>query len=238
MSLNFRFLLISLLLALTISCNNRVTDFMEPPPPMDEPKQPVQYLALGDSYTIGQSVVASVRYPIQLTNMLNLDTMLLDTTLIIAKTGWRTDDLQRGIDNASLKDTFDLVSLLIGVNNQFQNRPIEQYETEFAELLNQAVALAGGRSNRVFVLSIPDYGYTPFGQSNQEKISTGIDQYNEINKRITEDLNISWFDITPISRNGISNPNLVAADGLHPSGEMYRQWVELIRAEVLSKLIP
>ena len=190
---------------------------------------------MGDSYTIGHSVQSSVRYPIQLANKLELDRIPVDTTIVIAQTGWRTDNLISAIDNANLTDTFDLVSLLIGVNNQYQGIPISVYETEFPELLETAIQLAGGDKKKVFVLSIPDYGYTPFGQGNQSSISAELDMYNEINKTITETEGISWFDITPISRNGLDQPELVATDGLHPSGEMYRQWVELFYDEVKLK---
>ena len=224
-----------LILTISFNCNNKTIDeVIEVMPP--EKEKVIKYLALGDSYTIGESVNVSERYPIQLSEKLINDNIDVDTTIIIAKTGWRTDNLIDAIEAAKLTDTFDLVTLLIGVNNQYQRRPIAQYESEFDQLLNTAIRFAGGDISKVVVLSIPDYGYTPFGKSKQATISAEIDQYNAINKRITEQYEISWFDITPISREAINNPALVAADGLHPSGEMYRQWVELIYESVKGKL--
>ena len=196
----------------------------------------LKYLALGDSYTIGQSVAINERYPIQLAAKLNADSIAIDTTIIIARTGWRTDDLAGAIEKENLKNTFDLVSLLIGVNNQYQNKPIGLYKKEFPQLLSRAIELAGGDESKVFVISIPDYGYTPFGKKNQKTISVELDTYNSIAQEITQKKGISWFDITPISRNGLSDGELVAADGLHPSGKMYRQWVELMYKEVKANL--
>jgi lysophospholipase L1-like esterase len=151
----------------------------------------------------------------------------------IARTGWRTDDLQAGIAAAGIADsTFDLVSVLIGVNNQYQNRSIEVYKTEFAQLLNQAVKLAVGQKNRVVVVSIPDYAYTTFG-GGRASISTEIDKFNAANEQITKEMGIAYVNITPISREGIKDPSLVAADGLHPSGKQYGRWVSAMMPTVL-----
>lgn len=196
----------------------------------------IRYLALGDSYTIGESVPESDRYPIQLSNRLINDSIKIDTTIIIAKTGWRTDDLISAIDNANVEGVFDMVSLLIGVNNQYQGKPITQYESEFAELLDTAIKYADGDKSKVFVISIPDYGYTPFGKSNQSIISAELDEYNAINKSIAQNKGITWFNITPISKNGLVDPELVAPDGLHPSGKMYSQWVDLFYKQVKNSL--
>lgn len=182
-----------------------------------------KFLALGDSYTIGESVAEPERWPNQLAEKLKIP-----APTIIATTGWRTDNLKDAIDAASLKPEYDLVSLLIGVNNQYQGKPIEVYEREFEELLQTAIQLAKGKKKNVFVVSIPDYGFTPFGKPKQERISTELDQYNTINKRIAAKYNIQYFNITPISRKGLEDTELVANDGLHPSGKMYAQWVELI----------
>ena len=228
----FFFFVCSILL---MQCNKRTSDILEDLPPIEQPTK-LRYLALGDSYTIGQSVATTDRYPIQLANELLRDSINIDTTYIIAKTGWRTDNLISAIESAQLPIQFDLVSLLIGVNNQYQNRPIEQYEQEFTALITTAISFADGDRTKVFVLSIPDYGYTSFGKNNQEKISLAIDQYNEINKTIASEFDVSYFDITPISRNGLAQPALIASDGLHPSGEMYRRWVELIYSDVKRKL--
>lgn len=182
-----------------------------------------KFLALGDSYTIGESVAESERWPNQLAAKLKLK-----EPRIIATTGWRTDQLKAAIEAANLKPEYDLVSLLIGVNNQYQGKPIEIYEREFEELLQASINLAKGKKKNVFVVSIPDYGYTPFGKAKQETISLELDQYNAINKRIAAKYGVRYFNITAISRKGFEDTELVAADGLHPSGKMYAQWVELI----------
>ena len=186
-------------------------------------QQDKKFLALGDSYTIGESVTESERWPTQLAAKLEFS-----EPRIIATTGWRTDQLKEAIEAVTLKPEYDLVSLLIGVNNQYQGKPILVYEREFEELLQTAIKLARGKKEKVFVVSIPDYGYTPFGKPKQEKISEALDQYNAINKRIAEKFGVTYFNITGISRKGFDDPDLVAADGLHPSGKMYAQWVEVI----------
>lgn len=187
-----------------------------------------KYLALGDSYTIGESVSENERWPVQLAKSLRSNGKAFSDPTIIATTGWRTDNLKDAIDKAQLKNEYELVSLLIGVNNQYQGKPVEQYEIEFDNLLRTAVQLAKGKKENVFVVSIPDYGYTPFGKPKQTEISKALDHFNEINKRITERAGIQYVNITDISRQGIEQPDLVAADGLHPSGKMYTLWVERI----------
>lgn len=193
------------------------------------------YLALGDSYTIGESVKYEERYPVQLVKKLRESDLKIAEPTVIARTGWTTRQLKTAIESATLRKAYDLVSLLIGVNNQYQGIDIEVYKTEFRELLQKAIALAGGNKNRVFVLSIPDYAYTPFGQR-ATRISKDIDEYNAINLSITQQYGISYFDITPISRKGFDQPDLVAGDGLHPSGKMYAAWVELMENEIIKKL--
>ncbi len=204
--------------------------------PTPPPTETYTYLALGDSYTIGHSVTEEERFPVQLSNRLGEAGYDVIDTRIIAKTGWTTDELQNGIANESeLQDTYQLVSLLIGVNNQYRNRPVDTYKPEFRALLNQAIAFAGGRRDRVFVVSIPDYAYTSFGNGNPN-ISAGIDVYNAANKEITESYDIAYFDITPISRLGLEQTELVASDGLHPSGEQYKRWVDLMLPGVIELL--
>ncbi len=238
--MKLRILYLFILLTMFASCEKEKMELeqSDPDPPTNNiPEQKrIKYLALGDSYTIGQSVSVNSRYPIQLANKLEGDSILVDTTIIIARTGWRTDNLIAAIDEAELTDTFDLVSLLIGVNNQFQNASISVYEEEFFELLQTAIQFTGGDKEKVFVVSIPDYGYTPFGQNNQANISAGVDQFNTVNEDITKAEDISWFDITPISREGLIDTELVADDGLHPSGKMYKRWVESFYEEVKNKL--
>ncbi|MBX2898681.1 MAG: SGNH/GDSL hydrolase family protein [Cyclobacteriaceae bacterium] len=186
-----------------------------------------RYLALGDSYTIGESVTEAERWPNQLAAKLKIG-----KPEIIATTGWRTDQLQAAIADAKLKPDYDLVSLLIGVNNQYQGKPVAVYEKQFEELVQTAIQLAKGKHQHVVVVSIPDYGYTPFGKEKQEKISKELNVYNEIGKRIALRYGVRWFDITPVSRNGLTDSSLVASDGLHPSGKMYAQWVEIILKEL------
>lgn len=185
-----------------------------------------KYLALGDSYTIGEAVAENERWPNQLVDALANQGVHFDKPHIIATTGWRTDNLREAIAAAGLKNEYALVSLLIGVNNQYQSKPIAQYQSEFAELLDQAVRLAQGQKENVFVVSIPDYGFTPFGEQRQPEISAAIDAFNDVNREITTARGIRYVDVTGISREGLKRPAYVAADGLHPSGEMYRRWVE------------
>ena len=190
-------------------------------------KKEFKYLALGDSYTIGESVSEQDRWPNQLAARLNIS-----NPKIIATTGWRTDDLVGAIKSANLKAEYDLVSLLIGVNNQYQGKSAKQYEVEFEGLLKTAIHLAKGKSKNVFVVSIPDYGFTPYGKPKQELITTQINEFNKINKRITARYKVTYFNITEISRRGLQEPELVAGDGLHPSGEMYTLWVDLMSSEL------
>jgi lysophospholipase L1-like esterase len=224
--------LLLLLPLLSASC-----DKQEDVKPIDEVPTKLSYLALGDSYTIGQSVGETERYPAQLATKLREADFLMGHVRIIAKTGWTTDELSTAISNSDLTadSTFSLVSLLIGVNNQYRGRTVEAYKPEFEALLNQAIAFAGGKKERVFVVSIPDYAYTPFG-GGSASISEGIDAYNAANREITEARGIRYFNITPISRDGLADPTLVASDGLHPSGKQYGEWVSLMLGDVKEML--
>lgn len=194
-------------------------------------KIPVRFLALGDSYTIGQSVPDNERWPIQLRDSLVKRGIDVQQTRVIATTGWRTDNLLNAIKDQQLATkNYNLVSLLIGVNDQYQQRPIEQYEPHFRQLLDSCLFYAGYDTTSVFVVSIPDYAYTPFGQRrpNPSLISEVLDAYNAINKRVSEEYGVRYFNITPISRLGLSNLDLVAGDELHPSGYQYTLWVRAI----------
>jgi lysophospholipase L1-like esterase len=191
-------------------------------------ESPVKFLALGDSYTIGESVAEQDRWPVQLNTALKARGLATSDVRIIATTGWRTDDLKNAMDAAHLKPEYTLVSLLIGVNNYYQGKSADSYAPEFEALLKTAIALAQGNKAHVFVVSIPDYGYTPFGKDKQAVITQGIDQFNTVNRDIAAKLGITYFNITDISRRGLSEPGLVAEDGLHPSAKMYREWTELI----------
>lgn len=197
----------------------------------------IKYLALGDSYTIGESVASKEKYPVQLVERLRQQKLEVDDPLVIATTGWTTEDLMVAIEAAELENQkFDLVSLLIGVNDQYQHKPFDHYEPNFRSLVDKAIELAGGKRERVFVLSIPDYAFTPFGQKKTpQQITEELDAYNRINKMVAQEYGISYFDITPISRDGLEKPELVAADGLHPSAIMYSLWVDLLVEPIVEK---
>ena len=192
-------------------------------------KQQQTFLALGDSYTIGESVDEADRWPVRLARMLTEKGRPVSPPTIIATTGWKTFELQAAIKEQEdkLEEHYDLVSLLIGVNNQYRKLPLEQYRKEFTELLGYAIAKCATGSEGTFVVSIPDYGHTPFGlKEERPEISEEVDTYNKIAKGICGEYEVPFIDITPISRQ--ADPKLVAEDGLHPSGEQYRQWVEVI----------
>jgi lysophospholipase L1-like esterase len=195
-----------------------------------------KYLALGDSYTIGESVDVLLKFPVQLIVRLNYEKIELDPK-IIAKTGWTTDELLEAIEEEAPSDDFDLVTLLIGVNNQYRGRDVDNYRQEFQVLLNKAVEFAKAEKDRVIVLSIPDYGVTPFGQKKgQRAIAEEIDQYNAINREISEQAGVNYIDITEISREALTKRYLIAQDELHPSGEMYGLWVDKMMSLVLEIL--
>jgi lysophospholipase L1-like esterase len=185
-----------------------------------------RFLALGDSYTIGESVAVGDRWPNQLANQLRNKGIDIASPEIIAKTGWTTDELSSAIDAAKPHGPYALVTLLIGVNNQYRGRDAALYRKEFAALLQRAIGFAGGDAKRVIVVSIPDWGVTPFAASrDRAKIGAEIDRFNSINAEETKRAGARYADITPISR---KNATLVAPDGLHPSAAMYAQWVTVI----------
>jgi lysophospholipase L1-like esterase len=199
---------------------------------LDQATPSFSYLALGDSYTIGESVESSGRWPNQLIDSLEGQEIYLDSATIIAQKGWRTDELKAALATHDKFD-YDLVSLLIGVNDQYQGKTAASYEPAFEELLRLAIERVGGDKERVFVLSIPNYGYTPFGVLNREGITTEIAAYNQVIKRITNDKGIWYFYITAISEQGLSDTALVAADRLHPSAQQYALWVaEILRDQL------
>jgi lysophospholipase L1-like esterase len=188
-----------------------------------------RFLALGDSYTVGEGVAEDERWPVQLAAMLRARGAQTDEPLIVAKTGWTTDELIQGIDNATPEGTFALVSLLIGVNNQYRGRTVDEYRTQFAELLRRAIAFAGGKADHVIVLSIPDWGATPFAAGRDRlKIGREIDAFNAVNLDEALRAGAHYVDVTPSSRLALSDASLVASDGLHPSGKMYRVWAEAV----------
>ena len=204
---------------------------------INESQKQINYLALGDSYTIGQSVCTTCRFPEQLKRSIQAmypnNPFLLQ---VIARTGWTTSGLISEINLVNPSPNFDLVTLLIGVNNQYQNRPFSVYESEFPTLVDRAITLARGDKSNVIVVSIPDYAYTPVGQG-AANISAGIDQYNAFAENYCRDNEITFVNITDITRLGLLQPELVASDGLHPSELAYSKFVERILPNGLLGLV-
>ncbi len=190
------------------------------------------FLALGDSYTIGQSVSLQDRFPAQTAELLKAKGIAVSAPQYIAQTGWTTEDLQYAINQANIKPVYNLVTLLIGVNDQYQGLDTAGYRKRFTQLLQKAIEFASNNKENVVVLSIPDYGVTPFG-GGVKKISEEIDAFNAINKQVTIAYGVSYIDITPISREVPNDVLLTANDGLHPSGKQYGLWakklVEMIK---------
>jgi lysophospholipase L1-like esterase len=194
------------------------------------------YLALGDSYTIGQSVPATQCFPNQLAAaLIGTGKWQVPQPTIIATTGWTTDNLINAIANSGLKRKFSMVTLLIGVNDQYQQLSQDNYKVKFEQVLNTAIGFAGGDPKHVFVLSIPDWGVTPFAGGRDSVIGLEIDQFNAINKTISTQYGVNYLDITPISRQASNDLSLVAPDGLHPSVKMYSLWVQKLEQAVLDR---
>jgi lysophospholipase L1-like esterase len=202
-----------------------------------EQGEPLRYLALGDSYTVGEAVQKSNRWPNQLASLLRDAGYEIEDPQIVARSGWTTDGLAAALQQAEIDPPYDLVSLLIGANNQFRDYSPESYRQELAALLEQSVAYAGNRPGRVLVLSIPDWSMTPVGsQFDRQTIAGEIDAFNWVIKQEAERQGVRFIDITPVSRNAESDPDLVAIDGLHPSGKMYAQWAALAVKETVLAL--
>lgn len=197
----------------------------------------LRYLALGDSYTIGESVEIEDRWPEQLRRRLNDLRLDVAAPEIVARTGWTTDELVDGIREACPAGPFDLVTLLIGVNNQYRGRPLDGYRVQFRGLLEIAVALAGEKPASVIVVSIPDWGVTPFGAGRDPAaISEAIDQFNTVNRAEAKAGGARYVDISECSRKAKTDSSLTASDGLHPSGAMYRLWTDLLLPEAEAAL--
>jgi lysophospholipase L1-like esterase len=187
-----------------------------------------RYLALGDSYTIGESVPEGGRWPNQLAKRLEAEGIQTEVT-IIARTGWTTDELWQGIQAREIQPPYHLVSLLIGVNNQYRGRDLDEYREQFVFLLKKSIEYAGGKPTRVIVLSIPDWGVTPFASGrDSKKIEAEIDEFNLVNREESEKAGVHYMDITPVSRDAVTEPALIAGDGLHPSEKMYAMWAEKV----------
>jgi lysophospholipase L1-like esterase len=199
---------------------------------------PLHYLALGDSYTIGEAVAADGRWPAQLVSRLRRAGVVIDDPRIVAVTGWTTDELAHGIDAAHLDPPFDLVTLQIGVNNQYRGRSAGDYRLQFSDLLKVAIALAGGRAARVVMVSIPDWGVTCFARDQARdpaQIAHALDVYNAIARDEAVRRGVRFVDITGISRR---HPDMVAADGLHPSAAQYSLWTDALMPLVQGVLRP
>lgn len=199
----------------------------------------MRYLALGDSYTIGEGVAPADRWPVQLAAMLRERGISVQDPQIIARTGWTTDELSTAIDQADPQGPFGLVSLLIGVNNQYRGRTAEEYRGEFAGLLQRAIGFAGGDASRVVVLSIPDWGVTPFANGrDRARIAAEIDAYNAVARELTLEAGAHWVDVTQQSRDAGADPAFLVEDGLHPSGRSYTAWARLALPEAVEALTP
>ena len=189
------------------------------------------FLALGDSYTIGEGVAAAERWPAQLAALLQAQGIALDPPEIVARTGWTTDELAAAMDAHAFKSPYALVTLLIGVNNQYRGRDLENYRVEFRRLLERAIALAGDRPQRVIVVSIPDWGVTRFGHGSgrdTSQIAHEINAYNAANAQIAKMLHVAYVDVTSASRDDGDRAEMLVADGLHPAAAAYRHWTERI----------
>jgi lysophospholipase L1-like esterase len=207
-----------------------------PPMPAITPNT-ISYLALGDSYTIGQSVDQKDSFPYQLSA--KLTNYGVQQPTIIAQTGWTADNLIAAINSSGITaNKYDIVTLLIGVNDQYQGLSQANYRVKFVQLLNTAISFAKGNKNRVFVVSIPDYGVTPFANGAGATIGPLIDQFNAINKEESDKAGVNYINITPISKQAATDKTLTAIDDLHPSGAMYALWVNAIAPVVVKQLAP
>jgi len=195
------------------------------------------YLALGDSYTIGEQVALLENFPFQTVELLNKRKIEVADPVIVAKTGWTTDELAMALREEGIKEQFSFVTLLIGVNNQYRNRPVENYREEFTQLLDQAIVFANGHARHVFVLSIPDWGVTPFAADRDAAtITKEIDTYNAAKKEIALAYKCNYLDITDSTRANGKKDEFLAEDGLHPSGKEYKVWAERL-APMIEKIL-
>lgn len=195
------------------------------------------YLALGDSYTIGEQVPMDENFPYQTVKLLRNEKVEVADPVIVAKTGWTTDELAMALREEGIKETFSFVTLLIGVNNQYRGRELDNYKQEFIQLLDQAIVFANGHTQNVFVLSIPDWGVTPFAHDrDRAKVAQEIDAYNAANKEITQAHKCHYIDITDSTRANGTRAEYLAEDGLHPSGKEYAIWAERLAPQIVKTL--
>ena len=207
----------------------------------DNAANSTSYLALGDSYTIGEGVPQAGTWPFQLAAALRAQGIELDDPQVIATTGWTTDELAAAIDAEAPQGPYALVSLLIGVNNQYRGRPLAEYRQQFEQLLQRAIALAGEDPQRVLVLSTPDWGFTPYAQQNGRdaaQVAREIDDFNAAAHACCGDYGVAFVDITPTSRDGGETVEMLADDGLHPSAAMYGRWAQLALPVAVELLKP
>jgi len=196
-------------------------------------------LALGDSYTIGEAVEVEERWPVRLAAMLRARGIAVDEPEIVARTGWTTDELSRAIDEAKPAGPFDVVTLLIGVNNQYRGRETDEYRQQLGSLLEAAIHFAGGRASRVIVVSIPDWGVTPYAEHrDRAHIASEIDRFNAVNREVAEYAGVRYVDVTGISRHHGDDPAYLMGDGLHPSGRAYHEWAQAVLPEAEAALGP
>ena len=227
-----KFLTVLFSFCLLLACNKKTEQAI-----IDMPLNgtALTYLALGDSYTIGEAVPQQESFPFQLVTQLKTSNISLEKPKVIARTGWTTDELQTAIKAENITQSYDMVTLLIGVNNQYRGYSLDTYRKEFKELLNTAISFAGKNNKRVFVVSIPDWGVTPFGKNsgrNIQTITSEIDAFNAIKREETLAAGVSYTEITLASRNAATDLSLVANDGLHPSGKMYAEWAAKVAVAV------
>ncbi|HMI79590.1 MAG TPA: GDSL-type esterase/lipase family protein [Ferruginibacter sp.] len=195
------------------------------------------YLALGDSYTIGEQVLTGENFPNQTIELLRKKGLEFDPPQIIAKTGWTTDELDAAINEAGIPGKYEIVSLLIGVNNQYRGRPVRNFEIEFEHLLQRAIQFANNKPDRVFVLSIPDWGITPFAEGRDRKqVAEEIDTYNYICETSVKQFLANFINITVSQREDGTKAEFLAADGLHPSGKEYKKWAAKLTDAILKEM--
>lgn len=206
--------------------------------------KPLRYLALGDSYTIGEGVPGNKNFPHQTVSLLRKEKIFIDAPVIIAQTGWTTDELQEMLSRTRLQVPFDFVTLLIGVNNQYRGRTADEYAQQFTQLLQQAIAYAGEKPAHVIVFSIPDWSVTPFAEARLPdgqgrdgvKIAKEIDEFNTVNEKTAKQYKVHYINITSFTREAAADKTFIAKDGLHPSAKEYARWAEKLK-EVMMKEI-
>lgn len=218
-------------------CAKKKLDSTSMPLPIVDMNGQKKYIALGDSYTIGQDVATDQRFPAQTVAILRQLNISVNDPQYIANTGWTTENLNSSLNQQDPQGPYDVVTLLIGVNDQYQRMDTGGYRTRFTQLLLKSLQLAGNDHKHVFILSIPDYSVTPFvHQSDKARVRREIDLFNLVNKDVAQKNNVNYLDITPSSREAENDRSLIANDGLHPSGKEYKKWAEMLAPMIKEKL--